>query len=219
MRIHAVLLFALGASLAMAQAPVVANGGILNGASFQKGQAITPGSLISIFGTNLAATTAQADSIPLSASLGGVTVQFVNGSTTVNAPMLYAQPDDPSKGITSQLNVQVPWGIVPAGTSATVNVIVMHDGVTSQPASVEVAPFSPGVFSSGGRAIATSQDGKLAWPAGVIPGLDTHPVKPGDAIIIYATGLGAVDVPVADGQNSLDQLRHTVTPPMVLVGG
>lgn len=219
MRIHAVLLFPLAASLALGQTPAISTGGILNGASFQKGLAITPGSLISIFGTGLASKTAQADSIPLSTSLGGVTVQFVNGTTTVQAPMLYAQPDDPAKNVTSQLNVQVPWEIVPAGTSATVNVVVTRDGVASQPASVQVAPFSPGVFSSNGRAIAQNQDGTLVWPAGTIPGMTTHAAKPGDAIVIYATGLGAVDVPVADGHDSLDQLRHTVTPPMVMVGG
>lgn len=219
MRMRTILLLPLTASLALAQAPSISNGGILNGASFQKGQAITPGSLISIFGTNLASTTAQADSIPLSTSLGGVTVQFVNGSTTVTAPMLYVQPDDPSKGVTSQINLQVPWEIVPSGTSATVNVVVTRDGVASQAASVNVAPFSPGVFSSGGRAIAQNPDGTLVWPAGTIPGLTTHAAKAGDAIVIYATGLGAVDTPVADGANSLDHLRNAVTPPMVLVGG
>ncbi|HLJ14499.1 MAG TPA: hypothetical protein VKV15_08395 [Bryobacteraceae bacterium] len=218
MRIYAFLL-PLAASLAVAQTPTIVSGGIVNGASFQKGLAITPGSLISIFGTSLASKTAQADSIPLSTSLGGVTVQFVNGSNTVNAPMLYAQPDDPSKNVTSQINLQVPWEIVPSGTSATVNVVVTNNGVASQPTPVSVAPFSPAVFSSGGRAIAQNADGTLVWPAGAIPNLTTHPAKMGDVITIYATGLGAVDSAVADGQNSLDKLRHTVTPPMVLVGG
>jgi uncharacterized protein (TIGR03437 family) len=196
-----------------AQTPTVAAGGVLNGASFLKGGAITPGSLITIFGTQLASKTAEADTIPLSTALGGVTVQFVNGSTTVNAPMLFAN--------SSQVNAQVPWELVPNGTTApvSVNVIVSNNGVASVPAAVTVGPFSPGIFSSNGLAIAENQDGTLAWPTGAVAGLTTHPAKPGDVIIIYATGLGAVNSPITDGQNSLDKLRNTLTVPVVMIGG
>src|SRR5947209_6381956 len=58
-----------------------------------------------------------------------------------------------------------------------------------------------------------------AWLSGLIPGLTTHPAKVGDVIIIYATGLGAVDSPPDNGQGSLDKLRQTVTKPTVMVGG
>src|SRR5579872_5885215 len=128
---------------AFAQTPQIFDGGVLNGAGFQKGQPIAPGSLISIFGSQLASRTAQADSIPLSASLGGVTVQFVNGGTKVNAPMLFVTPDNPAAQASSQINAQVPWNLVPSGTSAMVSVIVTRDGVASQTAQVAVAGFSP----------------------------------------------------------------------------
>jgi len=49
---------------AFAQTPVVASGGVLNAASFATNQGVAPGSLVSIFGTNLAASLALADSIP-----------------------------------------------------------------------------------------------------------------------------------------------------------
>jgi uncharacterized protein (TIGR03437 family) len=211
-------LFLASISATVAQ-PTIAAGGILNGASFQKGQAITPGSLISIFGTALASGTAQADSIPLSSSLGGVSVQFVNGAATANAPMLFVQPDNAASNVASQINLQVPWNIVPAGTSATVNVVVTNNGVSSAPTPVTVAPFSPGIFSANGFAIAENVDGTFAWAAGTVPGLVTHAAKAGDVIIIYATGFGAVDTPVQDGQNSIDKLRNTVTAPIVMVGG
>ena len=107
-------LFALAWRLA--QGPTVSSGGIFNGASFTAGQPITGGSLISIFGTSFASKVAQADTIPLSTSLGGVTVEFVNGDKKDHAPMLFAN--------STQLNVQVPWELVPAGSSANVNVIV-----------------------------------------------------------------------------------------------
>ncbi len=219
MRNRAIVLSFVFAGLALAQAPVVSTGGVLNGASFTKGQPITPGSLVSIFGTNLASKISEADTIPLSKSLGGVTVQFVNGNTTISAPMLYVQPADPANNVSAQLNVQVPWEIVPAGASANVNVIVNNNGSLSAPAQVQVGPFSPGVFSSNGLAIAVNSDGTLAWPAGAVPGLTTHPAKIGDIIIVYATGLGAVASPPADGANSEDKLRTNLVMPQILIGG
>ena len=218
MRIHAFILFLICGSFAQAQTPVIGSGAIVNDASFQKGP-IAPGSLIAIFGTNLASRIAQADTVPYTTSLGGVTVQFVNGATTIDAPLVYVQPDNPAQGVSSQINAQVPWQLAPNGVTASVNVIVSHDGVTSAPTAVTVGPFSPGVFASGTQAIVVNPDGTLAWPTGSVPGATTHPAKPGDVVIVYATGLGAVDSPIADGANSVDKLRNNLTPPVVLVGG
>jgi uncharacterized protein (TIGR03437 family) len=207
--VTALLLASAGLGLAQ---PSVTSGGILNGASFVSGQAVTPGSLISIFGTNFAAHAASADTIPLSNTLGGVSVEFVNGNTKVSAPMLFAD--------STQLNVQVPWEILPSGTLTSVNVIVTNNGKASAAAPVMVGPFSPGVFASSGLAIAVNNsDGTLAWAVGAVPGLTTHPAKPGDVVVVYATGLGAVIDTPADGSNSLDKLRRNITPPQVLVGG
>jgi len=219
MRIRAILLLVAVAVVATAQTPSIFDGGVLNGAGFQKGQPVTGGSLISIFGSALASKVASADSIPLAKALAGVTVTFTNGGTRLGSPMLYVQPDDPAHGVISQINCQVPWNLVPEGSTATVNVVVTRDGVNSPPAQVTVGPVSPGIFSSGGRAIAVNSDGTLAWPAGVIPGLNTHGAKAGDVLIVYATGLGAVDKPIADGANSLDALRNIKAPIIVGIGG
>src|SRR5947208_8921427 len=106
MRIALLLVAATG--LAFAQKPVVVDGGVLNGASFAKGQAVAPGSLVSIFGTELAATTAQAGSIPLSTSINDVSVTF-NG---VAAPLSLISP--------GQINAQVPWQAAPGQMTAVV---------------------------------------------------------------------------------------------------
>jgi uncharacterized protein (TIGR03437 family) len=108
---------------------------------------------------------------------------------------------------------------VPAGTAT---VVVTNNGAASSPASFNVAASAPGIFAvqfGVGQAIAINLDGTLAAPAGSIPGLTTHPAKKGDAIIIYANGLGQVSPTVANGQNSLDQLRNTNAMPVVMVGG
>lgn len=214
MRIRVVLVLLAVAAMAGAQPFVVSGGGIVNAASFAR-QPITGGSLISIFGSNLNANLTLADTIPLSTKLGGVSVQFVNGNTKLDAPMLHVLPP-------SQLNLQVPWNIVPGGATQDVSVIVTVNGTPSQAANVTVGPFSPGIFTTGApgfRAIAQNLDGTLAQPPDSIPGLTTHAVKAGDAIIIYCTGLGALDDTPADGAASLDKLRNTLTKPTVLLGG
>jgi uncharacterized protein (TIGR03437 family) len=214
MRIQWLLLFLVMTCVAFAQPPSIANGGVLNGASFATGQPITVGSLVSIFGSNLASALAQADTIPLSTNLGGVTVQWANGGTTINAPLVFVAG--------SQVNAQVPWELVPAGATQNVSVTVSANGTTSAPAQVTVGPFSPGIFTAGPPtfyAIAQNVDGTLAQAAGAIAGLTTHPVKVGDAIIIYATGLGPVDNTPADGAILPTGLANTLTVPTVLVGG
>ncbi len=202
-------LLILGTS-AFAQAPSVAPGGVLNAASFDKTMPVTPGSLISIFGSNLAATTATADSIPLSSQLGNVRVS-INGQDAPLTGVFHTANGD-------QINAQMPWG-VPTGNA---QVVVVNNGVSSPAQSLQVGQFSPGIFSvqfGVGQAIAINTDGSLAAPAGSIPGLATHPAKAGDVVILLATGLGPVTPPVSDGHNTVDQLRTCVTTPTVLVGG
>src|SRR5512133_720082 len=86
---------------AVAQTPAVTSGGILNAASFDRGMPVSPGALISIFGSNLAATTATADSIPLSTVLGGVKVT-INGQDAPLTGVFHTATGD-------QVNAQLPW--------------------------------------------------------------------------------------------------------------
>src|SRR5690349_20789054 len=109
-------LLALASATAFAQPVVIAPGGVLNGASFDKtGQPIAPGALVSIFGTDLSAATASASSVPISTSLSSVTVTF-NGVSAAVKDVVHSSANG------DQLNVQVPWEIlplVPPGTSAS----------------------------------------------------------------------------------------------------
>ena len=195
-------------ALALAQTPVISNNGVLNGASFAVGQPVAPGSLVSIFGTELASSLALNDTVPLSTSLSSVSVTF-NG---VPAGLYFVSG--------SQINVQVPWDILPAGASqGTASLVITRGTVTSEPQPVSMVSAAPGIFASGAWAIAINADGSLAASDGAIPGIATHPAAGGDALIILATGLGAVNPPVADGASSVDQLRTTLITPTVLVAG
>jgi uncharacterized protein (TIGR03437 family) len=101
---------------------------IVNSASFAGPAA--PGTLVSIFGENLARGNAAATAVPLSSSLGGATI-FINGSP---APLLYAS--------SGQINFQMP--LVGAGTAS---MLVQRDGISSNPVSIVVAPSVPGIFA------------------------------------------------------------------------
>ncbi len=188
--------------------PTVNN--VLNAASFAAGQPAVAGSLSSVFGAGLATSTVSASQIPLPTSLGGVSVTF-NG---VLAPLLYVSP--------AQINLQVPWNVLPAGTlSGTAQMVVTNAGGSSRPFSVAIGASAPGIFSlqSGtGNAIAINPDGSLAGPEGSIGGFPLKPASGGGVLVIYATGLGAVDSAIGNGQNSSDKLRRTTATPNVLIG-
>jgi uncharacterized protein (TIGR03437 family) len=196
---------------ALAAQPMIATGGVIDGASFVKGQAVAPGSLVSIFGTGLADSLQSGDTVPLSNTINDVSVTF-NG---IPAGLYFVSA--------GQVNAQLPWNVLPANASSgTVNAIVTKKGVASAAAAVPINSFSPGLFSippGAGYAIAINPDGSIAAPAGAIPGFPTRPAKVGDAVILLANGLGPVDIPVANGAASLDQIRRTTTIPTVLIGG
>ena len=202
----------------MAPLPVVPSGSVVNGASFAPSQAVAPGSLVSIFGTNLASSTAQAGSIPLSTSLANVSVAF-NG---IPAPLVAVD----HLSTYDQINAQLPWNVVPGGAqSGTAQVVVTRGGAASVATSFQVVASAPGIFSLAGtgtgqaRAINNS-DGTFAAPSGSVPGFTTHPAKIGDpnGIAIFATGLGAVSPPVANGGIPASGLSNAVTTPTVLAG-
>jgi uncharacterized protein (TIGR03437 family) len=205
----------VGAAVCSAQTPAVAAGGILNGASFAKGQPVSPGSLVSIFGTGLVSKLAEADTIPLSTSLGGVTVRFAD---LPPAPLLAVIPGVPGQS-DDQINAQVPWQI---GTgTGVVNVTVTNSKGTSVPIALDFAPSMPGIFaaSTNGQLYAiavNSSDSSLVWPSGLAP--KAHPAETGNVLIIYATGLGAVDHTPEDG-GIPSVLTTTLATPKVLFGG
>src|SRR3974377_1718326 len=102
-------LIVLLASPVAGQTPKIADNGVLNGATFQKGEPVAPGSLMSIFGTQLSSSIASADSVPFATTLNNVSVTLSNGNQSFKAPVSYVQPENTSMQIASQINAQVPW--------------------------------------------------------------------------------------------------------------
>lgn len=198
-------IFLLG-SVALAQTPVVSTGGIVNAAGLGSTKTIAPGSLISIFGTGLASGLTVANSVTLSTKLGDVDSVTING---VPAPLKFVSG--------GQINAQAPWNLI----FGPANVVVTRGGVASQPVPAQVAQFSPALYGFNlgtPQAVAVNADGTVAANPEAFPGITSHPASAGDTVILYASGLGPVDQPPANGVDSLDKLRPTTLPVGVLLG-
>jgi len=169
-----VYLGALNALLAYGLLPAAPGsiGTVVNAASFNA--SVAPGSLISIFGANLARATAGALAIPLPVSLADTSVS-ING---VRAPLLYVSP--------SQINAQVP----PQTATGTATVTVTTSAAVTPPMQFQVAPVAPEIFMDGAnRVLALNQDGTVNSTA--------NPAAAGSIITIFLTGQGALSSPAA----------------------
>jgi uncharacterized protein (TIGR03437 family) len=155
--------------------------GVVNGASFAPTpNPIGPGAIVSLFGSGLAPREGRAAALPLPTTLEGVSVT-VNGTA---APLFFVSG--------SQVNIQVPFGL----TGNTATIVLTNGGQRSNEVRVPLARTSPGIFSysdqqSPNRAIILHADFTLVTP--------TSPARPGETVIIYLTGLGELNPPVATG--------------------
>lgn len=163
--------------------PSINQNGVVSAANLSA--AISPGTWVSIFGSNLSSTTRQwraADFINgiLPAVLDGVSVtidgkpavvEFVS-PTQVNV----LAPDDPSTGL---VFVQVKG---PAGTSG--NALALEQAIA--PALFQF-PAGATAYVAG-----THADGSLLAGAVLVQqGIPGTPAKPGETIAVYGTGFGA----------------------------
>lgn len=154
--------------------------GVLNAASFAPpGYPISPGGVMTLFGSGFPATAATASAPPFGTTLGGVSVT-VNGTPA------------PVYSVTStQISAIVPFAVT--GSAATI--VVTVNETKSNAVTVPLAPTSPGIFSfpaTGiGSAAALHSDYSLVSA--------TSPATQGEIISMYLTGLGATNPKVQDG--------------------
>ena len=188
-------------------------------------QVVAPGSLVAIYGNNLANVASAASAIPLSPSLGGLSVTF-NG---VAAPIVGIAPGVKVGTQTlDQINAIVPWEVTPG----VVPVVITRGAVSSPAMNIQVAATSPGIFyiatdNSGVNRplVYNNSDNTFAYPAGSFgTSLNTRPASISkDAIVVWCTGLGTVTVTPTDGApatNAAGQFveSDTTAKPVVLVG-
>ena len=169
----------LAPAFVKAEAPIYSAESIVNSADNQPG-VLAPNTLGTIYGQNLAYGTnaLSADDVQggmLPTVFPGTGVHVLIGNIVAN--LIYVSP--------TQINFLVP----PNLAIATVNVQVVVDSWAGPAIPIQLAAAAPGLFQLDAQnAIATEADGSLITPQA--------PAKPGDVIVLYATGLGQTTPPV-----------------------
>jgi uncharacterized protein (TIGR03437 family) len=160
---------------------------VVNGASFAP--SMSPGCLISIFGTGLAPGLRSASSVPLPTSLGNTSVK-IGGFA---APLYFVSGD--------QINAQVPFEVA---NSINVNfqyettTVVVTTGQESSAAfTIALTGASPGLFTT-----ASNGKGQALYVNQNFMPFST-PLTPGSTIILYATGLAQTNPPATTGAGGL----------------
>jgi len=147
--------------------PQVNQNGVVNGASFLPN--LAPGSVVSIFGQNLASE-AVAEATPLPKVLGGTCVTLDN------------QPIPLVMTSAGQLNLQVPPEVAAGRHSLVVRSIARNTASFAQ--SITLSKYAPAVYlnTATGEAALFRLNGS--------PVTKSAPAKRDESLILYATGLG-----------------------------
>jgi uncharacterized protein (TIGR03437 family) len=194
--------------------PTINANGVVSASAFGAFNSVAPGSWIEIYGSNLSANTrswtaADFNGNSAPAALDGTTVTIGGQAAAIS----YISP--------TQVNVQVPSTV---GTGMQ-QVTVSTAAGTSAAYTVTVNPTQPGLlapaaFKVNGQqyAGATFPDGvTFVAPAGAIPGVNSRPAKPGETIILYGVGFGAVTPDIPAGQ--IVQQQNTLSLPFQVTFG
>lgn len=142
--------------------------------------AFAPNTIGTIYGTNLAYATAVVTPAEVRAGhmpsvLPGTGVRVLVGN--IPAGLYYVSP--------TQINFLIPSILIPG----SFKVIVTIDGLHGPEIPIQVTAAAPAFFQLDARnVVATLTDGTVITPQA--------PAKPGDYVILYATGLGAVLPPL-----------------------
>ncbi len=146
--------------------PAINTGGVVNAATFAR--SVSPGSLVSIFGRNLAET-ASASGLPLPETLGGTCVTF----NDVTLPLLSTSP--------TQINAQLPSDAMPGTTAVVVHSIIT--GLQSETTLVNVSRSAPGVFAIGGNQAALLHGADFRLVTRDSPG------QRNEVLVLFANGI------------------------------
>jgi uncharacterized protein (TIGR03437 family) len=163
---------------------------------------VAPGGLVIVWGSQLSPVNVATSEIPVPTALADSCLT-VNG---VPVPMLFASP--------RQINAELPLEVVGNAT------MVLHTpGGTSNNLDFTVLPTAPSVFRSGAAGpqtgIATvvrAKNNQLVTAS--------NPIHRGEAIVIYATGLGRTSPSLDNGAAAQSKpLPVAVVQPIVTLGG
>lgn len=168
-------------SLAPRVAPYYNAASTVNAADNRSG-AFAPNTIGTIYGTNLAY------------SIAGLTADEVNGGAIPSVlpgtgvrVMVNSMPAGIYYVSPTQINFLVPAILLPGPS----DILVAIDGVNGPDVPIEITAAAPAFFQlDATNAVATQPDGTVITPQ--------NQARPGDIVILYLTGLGAVVPPLDD---------------------
>jgi uncharacterized protein (TIGR03437 family) len=163
--------------------PAVTAGGVGSAGLAPSHAALAPGSIISIAGDSFAAGQTSASQLPLATNLGGTQVLLAGRLL----PLIYS-----SGGLISAV---VPYDLE---VDAQYTLAVGRGTALSGTETVAIAAVQPAVFlvdASGDSSAATNLWTRLKAGTAIDPSrmAPANPIKAGDHVVIYCTGLGAVE--------------------------
>jgi uncharacterized protein (TIGR03437 family) len=187
-------------------APAVSAGGVVNAASYAGSEPVAPGSIIAVFGRNLAQGVNHATRLPLDKTLGGATLN-IGG---IDAPLFFASE--------SQINAQVPFELPPNTRPHVLARTTRADGAQALtlPETITVAAARPAIFTTNeqgtGPGAIRNQDSS--------PNSASNAAARGSVVQVYATGLGATNPVVPSGQPApANPLSRVVAAVEARIGG
>jgi len=164
-----------------------------NAATYQTGP-IAPGGLVTLFGSGLGP---QQGVQPQATLQSPFPTQAANVEVTFDgtpAPLLWVQ--------NAQINVVAPWSLTPGQTT---QICVICSGAKTNCLTWPVVQTSPAVFTSDGvHALGLNQDGSVNSAS--------NPAALGSIVSVFATGLGPITPPLADGTVVGNPLPTNVLP-------
>jgi hypothetical protein len=144
------------------------------------GATVAPGTIVQMYGANLAAQTMPASTIPLPTSLTQTSV-FIGGML---APLYYVSP--------TQINAQVPFELA---AGQPYQVIVSANGALSTAISIQLTADAPSIAQfAAGEIIAQHLDASLVT--------EMSPAAPGEYIVFYVAGMGLTNQSIPSGTAS-----------------
>jgi uncharacterized protein (TIGR03437 family) len=195
--------------------PAVGQGGVVSASAFGEFASVAPGSWIEIYGSNLAPDTrgwtgSDFNGVNAPESLDGTSV-------TIGGQPAYVSFISPG-----QVNVQVPSNI---GTGSQPLIVTTQAGGAGNSYSVTVNAEEPGLLAPSSFKLGANQyvvalfpdNTTYVLPTGAIAGITSRPAQPGDTIILYGIGFGAVTPSTPAGQLA-EQLDTLAAPFHVFFG-
>jgi uncharacterized protein (TIGR03437 family) len=178
---------------------------VVNAATYVSGSVVSPGEIVTIFGTNIGPATAAGLTLDpttrgVATSIGGVQVLF-NGTP---APMIYAS--------STQVSAVVPYEMVGIATPA---VWIKYLGQTSNAFQLTSVTTAPGLFtqnsSGSGPGAILNQDNSLNGPG--------NPAAKGGIVQVYLTGEGQTSPGGTTGKLTTVSPTPPLTPyPLLPIG-